>query len=115
MARHRARASRCQVHNDTPSLRTRLNPLKAIQLRAISAGSAPVDTKFSVDQLPLAALDEGDGLQLPATLTGHFSGSTSTTCLIKKRFENKGTFAASPFSFVRIRKVVALVKYPQEA
>jgi hypothetical protein len=47
-----------QLTNDTPSLRTWLNSRKAIQLLAISAGPAPAETEFSVDELPLAALEE---------------------------------------------------------
>jgi hypothetical protein len=43
-----------------PSLRTWLNSRKAIQLRAISAGPAPAETEFCVDELPLAALEEAD-------------------------------------------------------
>jgi hypothetical protein len=39
-------------------------------LRAISAGPAPAETEFSVDELPSAAIEEDDGLHLPATLRG---------------------------------------------
>jgi hypothetical protein len=62
-------------------------------LSAISAGPPPAETEFSVDELPLAAIEKADGLHLPATLTGHFSGSTSTMVLMKKRFGRTPPFS----------------------
>jgi hypothetical protein len=76
---------RLQISRDgIPSLRTWLNSRK--EIRAISAGPAQQKRQFSVDELPLAALEEADGLHLPATVRGRFSGSDSTTLLTMQRF-----------------------------